>query len=67
MVRRDDPGEGATFLGLGTECRQVSSSLLFWGVCLSIQCPEVMGGWKVNISTDLFSSILMDTILGNVI
>lgn len=31
------------------------SRLSFWGVSLSIQCPEFMGSWKVNISTDLFS------------
>lgn len=44
------------FLGLVTNHHRVSSSRLsFWGVSLSIQCPEFMGSWKVNISTDLFS------------
>lgn len=44
------------FLGLVTNHHRVSSSRLsFWGVSLSIQCPECMGSWKVNVSTDLFS------------
>lgn len=44
------------FLGLVTNHHRVSSSRLsFWGVSLSIQCPEFMGSWKVNVSTDLFS------------
>lgn len=50
------PWEGAVFLGpLTTHHRISSSRLAFWGVSLSIQCPEFMGSWKVNISTDLFS------------